>query len=155
MSLSKWAIGTLAFAFGLAGAAPAAAQNIQVEHSGNVYHVAVCAHGNPFGTARCHAHVVTDSRGNTINGKSNPNASSAPSGYGPSDLRSAYGITSNGSTTTIAIVDAYGYTNAEADLGKYRAQFGLPACTTANGCFKKLNQTGQQGNYPSNNTGWE
>ena len=155
MSLSKWAIGALAFAFGIAGAVPAAAQNVQVEHSGNVYHVAVCAHGNPSGTARCHAHVVTDSRGNPINGKLNPNATSAPSGYGPTDLHSAYNITGNGSTTTIDIFDDYCYTNAEADLGKYRAQFGLPACTTANGCFKKLNQNGQQGNYPSINTGWE
>src|SRR5206468_8748476 len=29
-----------------------------------------------------------------------------------------------------------------------------PACTTANGCFKKLNQNGVQGSYPRNNTGW-
>jgi subtilase family serine protease len=154
MSMSKWAMCALAFAFGIVGATPAAAQNAPVEHSGNVYHVAVCAHGNPNGTARCHAHLVTDARGNPINGKVNPNAGGTPSGYGPSDLRSAYNITSNGSATTIAIVDAYGYTNAEADLGKYRAQFGLPACTTANGCFKKLNQNGQQGNYPAVNIGW-
>ena len=40
------------------------------------------------------------------------------------------------------------------DLATYRAQFGLPACTTANGCFKKVNQNGVQGNYPRANTGW-
>ena len=79
-----------------------------------------------------------------------------PSGYGPTDLRSAYAITGSGSSSTvIAIVDADGYSNAEADLGVYRSQFGLPACTTANGCFKKVNQAGVQGSYPSNNTGWE
>jgi len=76
-----------------------------------------------------------------------------PAGYGPSDLRSAYAITTDG-TTTIAIVDAYGYANAESDLAVYRAQYGLPACTTANGCFKKVNQSGQQSNYPRDNTGW-
>jgi subtilase family serine protease len=81
----------------------------------------------------------------------NPNAT--PGGYGPSDLRSAYKITGDG-TATIAIVDAYGYTNAEADLATYRSQYGLPACTTANGCFKKLNQSGVQGNYPRMDTGW-
>jgi subtilase family serine protease len=54
----------------------------------------------------------------------------------------------------IAIVDAYGYDNAEQDLGTYRSMYGLPACTTANGCFKKVNQSGQQGNYPRQNTGW-
>jgi subtilase family serine protease len=79
-----------------------------------------------------------------------------PSGYGPSQLRSAYAVTGSGSSaTTVAIVDAYGYSNAETDLGTYRSQFGLPACTTANGCFKKLNQNGVQGSYPANNTGWE
>src|SRR5438034_1322692 len=100
--------------------------------SGNVFHRAVCARGNPNGTARCHAHVVTDAQGNPRNGRLSSNAT--PGGYGPSDLRSAYNITSSGSGTTVAIVDAYGYTNAESDLAVYRAQYGLPACTTANGC---------------------
>ena len=51
------------------------------------------------------------------------------SGVRPTDLRNAYGITADG-TATIAIVDAYGYTNAESDLAAYRAQFGLPpSCT--------------------------
>ena len=31
---------------------------------------------------------------------------------------------------------------------------GIPACTTANGCFKKLNQNGKQRNYPAQNIGW-
>ena len=56
--------------------------------------------------------------------------------------------------TVIAIVDAYGYNNAESDLAAYRAQYGLPACTTANGCFTKYNQNGQKGNYPNQNNGW-
>ena len=152
MRLGQCVLGAVALAFGVVGASPAAAQAVQVEHSGHVYHVAVCPHGNPHDTARCHAHIVTDAGGNPFNGKATPNAT--PSGYGPSDLRSAYNITSNGSGTTIAIVDAYGYPNAESDLATYRAQYGLPACTTANGCFKKLNQSGQQGNYPRANTGW-
>ena len=90
-------------------------------------------------------------QGKETDGQVTPNA--VPSGYGPADLRSAYNITANG-TTTIAIVDAYGYGNAEQDLAVYRAQYGLPACTTANGCFKKVNQNGVQGSYPAQNTGW-
>jgi subtilase family serine protease len=39
-------------------------------------------------------------------------------------------------------------------MGKYRSQYGLPACTTANGCFKKVNQSGVQGSYPPGNQGW-
>jgi subtilase family serine protease len=55
---------------------------------------------------------------------------------------------------TVAIVDAYDNPNAEADLGAYRSRFGLPACTTANGCFRKVNQRGQAGPYPAGNVGW-
>ena len=51
-----------------------------------------------------------------------------PRGYGPVELRNAYGITADG-TATIAIVDAFGYANAETDLATYRAQFGLGDCT--------------------------
>jgi subtilase family serine protease len=150
MNLRKWGFTALALACGaLAGTVASADQPL--ERSGNVYHKAVCAHGNPNGTARCHAHVVTDARGEEMDGQLSPNV--VPSGYGPNDLRSAYNITGNG-TTTIAIVDAYGYPNAESDLATYRAQYGLPACTTANGCFKKVNQNGVQGSYPATDTGW-
>ena len=66
-----------------------------------------------------------------------------PQGYGPTDLQGAYNLAaSGGSGQTIAVVDAYDAPNAEDDLAVYRAQYGLPACTTANGCFRKLNQTG-------------
>jgi subtilase family serine protease len=150
MNLRKWGITALALACGaLAGTVASADQPL--ERSGNVYHKVACARGNPNGTARCHAHIVTDARGEEMDGQVSPNV--VPSGYGPNDLRSAYNITGNG-TTTIAIVDAYGYPNAESDLATYRAQYGLPACTTANGCFKKVNQNGVQGSYPATDTGW-
>ncbi|WP_294073228.1 hypothetical protein [Sphingomonas sp.] len=144
----------LAGAVGVASAVPANAQSAQaIEHSGHTFHVAVCARHNAIGTARCFAHVVTDARGNPLNGKMNPNAVGAPSGYGPVDLRSAYKITTNG-TATIAIVDSGGYSKAESDLGVYRSQYGLPACTTANGCFRKVNQSGGTSSYPRDDTGW-
>ena len=78
-----------------------------------------------------------------------------PSGYGPSDLRSAYALTATGSASqTVAIVDAYDDPNAESDLAAYRTQYGLPACTTANGCFRKVNQSGAASPLPAANTGW-
>jgi subtilase family serine protease len=113
-----------------------------------VKHARVCAGPAPEGEARCHAHLVMNDSGQVM-------AALTPSGYSPSDLRSAYNVTGTGaSSTVIAIVDAFGYPNAESDLGTYRSQFGLPACTTANGCFKKVNQRGVQGSYPTTNTGW-
>ncbi len=135
----------------LGGTQGASAQVVQ--RSGNVFHVAVCPGPVALGTARCHAHVVTDIRGVPIVRK--VTAQALPSGYGPSDLHSAYNVSGTGSqTTVIAIVDAYGYNNAESDLATYRSKFGLPPCTTSNGCFKKVNQNGVQGSYPRQNTGW-
>src|SRR4051812_6769149 len=91
MYLRHWGPVALAFAFAATGS-PAAADNVAIEHSGRVFHVAVCPRGNPANTARCFAHQVTDARGNPINGKANPSAAT-PSGYGPSQLQSAYGLT--------------------------------------------------------------
>ncbi len=76
-------------------------------------------------------------------------------GYGPTDLISAYKLPSStkGSGQIVGIVDAQDDPNAEADLAVYRSNFGLTACTTANGCFKKVNQTGGT-NYPAPDPGW-
>ncbi len=103
------------------------------------------------GTARCHALLRTDAA-------ARPHATTgAPSGYAPADLQSAYALAassaSGGAGATVAIVDAYDDPNAESDLGVYRAQFGLASCTTANGCFRKVNQTGGT-TPPSANGGW-
>ena len=109
-------------------------------------HARVCPSAAP-GTARCHSWV-------TVDGAGNPFATGGPSGYGPADLRDAYKITSNGSSSvTIAIVDAYDDPNAESDLAVYRSQFGLPECTTANGCFRKIDQNGGTA-YPRGDAGW-
>jgi hypothetical protein len=76
-----------------------------------------------------------------------------PSGYGPTNLASAYKLSAS-STATVAIIDAYDDPNAESDLATYRSTYGLPACTTANGCFKKVNQNGQASPLPTGDTGW-
>jgi subtilase family serine protease len=83
------------------------------------------------------------------------NPAVAVSGYGPSDLDSAYNVpTTLGSGKTVAIVDAYDDPNAASDLSTYRSNFGLPACTTANGCFTKVNQNGAASPLPAANSGW-
>jgi Subtilase family/NHL repeat len=71
-------------------------------------------------------------------------------GLSPSNLRSAYKIPeTGGSGQIVAIVDAYNDPNAESDLKVYRKEYGLPECTKANGCLKKINQKGEEANYPS------
>jgi hypothetical protein len=71
----------------------------------------------------------------------------APQGYGPDDLQAAYSLTkaakSNGFGAVVAIVDAFDDPQAEHDLAVYRAQYGLPPCTSANRCFQKVNQDGR------------
>ena len=109
---------------------------------------AVCP-SPPGAHARCHALVVTDAHGN-------PMATTAPTGLSPATIKSVYAFptgTTAGSGETVAIVDAYDDPTAENDLGVFSSQYGLPPCTTANGCFAKVNQNGGT-IYPSSDPGW-
>jgi hypothetical protein len=70
-------------------------------------------------------------------------AYASPRGFGADDLAAAYAIPATGpGTPTIAVVVAYGYPKLEADLAVYRAEFGLPPCTIANGCLRVVDQRG-------------
>jgi subtilase family serine protease len=89
-------------------------------------------------------------------------ATSGPTGLAPDTIKSVYAFPASstdpmsstaGQWKTIAIVDAYDDPTAESDLLTFSKQYGLPACTTANGCFQKVNQTGGT-KYPRTNSGW-
>ena len=109
--------------------------------------VQVCGTPTP-GRAACMAERRTDVR----SAPAGAVPAVAPVGYGPADLRQAYNLTAD-STQTVAIVDAFDDSTAESDLANYRFQYALPACTTSNGCFTKVGQTG--GTPPSaSNSGW-
>jgi len=74
--------------------------------------------------------------------------------FGPAQVRHAYGfdqVSNQGKGQTIGIVDAYDDANAEADLGVFSAQFSLPACTSSNGCFRKVYSNGSK---PASNANW-
>jgi subtilase family serine protease len=79
----------------------------------------------------------------------------APDGFGPSDLQNAYALPSAtaGKGQTVAIIDANDDPSAAADLAVYRSTFHLPACTTSNGCFRKVNQHGNA-KPPAADAGW-
>ncbi len=150
--MGRWNLAGIAIVASVVLGSTSIAYAGKVQVSRNVYHVNACSGPVAPGYARCFAHIVSDSRGNILGRQAAPNSYIS---YGPSDLRSAYNITGTGSpATTIAIVDAYGYPTAEADLAVYRSHFGLPACTTANGCFRKVNERGIQGLYPAYDIGW-
>jgi len=93
------------------------------------------------------------SRGVTVAGSSEP-----PAPGTPAYLQQAYDLgglsATAGAGDTVAIVDAYDSETAEADLQTFRAAYGLPACTTANGCFSKVNQDGHTTPLPENEREW-
>ena len=137
---------------GPAAAPTGASASAPVKTAAKTTHPAVrrlCSAATGKGVMHCNALVRTDLRPNTVQ----PDL--LPSGLGPADLVSAYKLPGGtaGSGQTVAIVDAYDDPNAESDLATYRSTYGLPACTTANGCFRKVNQTGGT-SYPTGDTGW-
>lgn len=89
-----------------------------------------------------------------------PDASGPGNGgaYDPDFLQSAYNLADIAATTgsgqTVAIVDAFDSPTAEADLAAYRGYFGLPPCTSASGCFRKVNQNGAASPLPGVDGGW-
>ena len=108
----------------------------------------LCEKSTTPGMMSCNARIRVNAAGGI-----QPLAS--PQGLSPADLQSAYKLnTAGGAGATIAIVDAQDAPTAEADLAVYRTKYGLPACTTANGCFKKVNQNGVAGSYPAADQGW-
>ena len=113
--------------------------------SSTAYSKRVCAHA-AAGYAACDARVRTDAN-------LKPMATQGPTGYSPTQLRGAYGITATGSsTTTVAVVDAYANPNAATDLAAYRSALSLPAL--APGQFKQMNQSGGAITTVTPDVGW-
>jgi subtilase family serine protease len=109
----------------------------------------VCAKTVERGHATCFAKVLVNTSSVVPNSASPP-----PGALTPSQVQDAYkltGLLSGG--RTVAIVDAYGYPKLARDLKIYRAQFGLPLCTKANGCLKVMNQNGGT-QLPAFDLGW-
>ncbi len=106
------------------------------------------------GGKRCFAKQVTSLNGQPM---AVPHAAAPPPGsLGPKELRAAYKLPqTGGGGRLVAIVDAFDAPNAEAEMNVYRQYYGIPPCTTANGCFRKLNQDGLPGPYPPGDAGWE
>ncbi len=101
------------------------------------------------GPLRCFARAIGPQ------GRSGPQIMAGPTGLGPSQIQSAYKLAGlSGGGRTVAIVDAYDDPNAASDLATYRSAYGLSACTTANGCFKQVNESGATSPLPSGDYGW-
>jgi hypothetical protein len=115
----------------------------------------VCPWPPRHGRVACLLLRRTDITDTDISATDGP-ARAKPAGYSPANLRSAYKLPGGtaGRGETVALVDAYDDPRAEADLAVYRKQYKLPPCTTANGCFRKVNQAGRQSHYPAPDADW-
>ena len=98
----------------------------------------ICAGGR----FRCFAQIQVGTNGQPLH-------FAGPSGLGATDLQDAYKLDATlDPGATIAIIDAFGYAKAEADLNVYRAQYGLGKCTVDNGCLTIVNQDGAASPLP-------
>jgi subtilase family serine protease len=110
----------------------------------------MCPWPPPNGEVSCLGLVRTDVRPR-LNG-----LGIVPEGWGPGDLQDAYDLPSDtaGDGRTVAIVDAYDDPYAESELATYRTAYGLPPCTTANGCFRKVNEDLKTSPLPAEDPEW-
>jgi MYXO-CTERM domain-containing protein len=84
----------------------------------------------------CKSYVLADVDGS-------PLAFASPQGFGADAIQAMYHIDpSLGDGVTVAVVDAYGYEELEADLAVYRAQYGMAECKLATGCLTIYNNDG-------------
>lgn len=81
-----------------------------------------------------------------------------PKGWGALQLERAYRLpVSRKSHATVAVSIAFDTPHLAHYLAVYRRQFGLPACTARNGCFRKVNQKGKARPLPPSGvrSGWD
>jgi hypothetical protein len=80
-------------------------------------------------------------------------AASSPQALTPAIIHAAYSLPTTGARgQVIAIVSAYDAPSIQKDLNAYDKRFGLPACTAANKCLRKLNEQGQPSPLPPADT---
>jgi subtilase family serine protease len=144
--------GALAVSALTAGTSGADAASPHLTHLSGLHAQRVCAKTPTAGHATCFAKVLVNKKG-AIPMATAPLASA----LSPDQLKAAYNLPAGATTITgptVAIVDAYGYPNLERDLSVYRSTYGMPACTTANGCLTIVDQNGGTA-YPRTDVGWD
>jgi hypothetical protein len=85
-------------------------------------------------------------------------AGGEPAGWGAREIESAYRLpVARNPHQTVAVVEAYDNPDLASYLATYRKQYGLPACTTADGCLRVVNEDGKTAPLPASGlgTGWD
>lgn len=138
-----------------AGAQAPATARTAAQEAGAGSVQAGCARAMGPGRAHCYLAVQ---RAATPSASATPCAVDEATGYSACNIQNAYGLKTlskkDGKGTTIAVVDAYDDPDAASNLATYRSDEHLSKCTTANACFKKVNEEGAEGDYPTPTGGW-
>nr|HEX4318508.1 S8 family serine peptidase [Kofleriaceae bacterium] len=101
------------------------------------------------GARRCLSYMKVDAAGRRVAPTFATPAANQLVEMTPSAIEAVYAIdTTVDPHATVAVIDAYGYSDLEADLASYRSMFGLPACTSASGCLTIVNQDGSASPLP-------
>jgi subtilase family serine protease len=118
---------------------------------------AACAPARP-GFARCYALWGPQATVNRAIAAGVTGAAATPKGWGAKNLESAYKLpVSRHPHQTVAVTIAYHTPHLAHYLAIYRKEYGLPACTSAGGCFRVVNQNGRKSPLPSSGkgSGWD
>jgi hypothetical protein len=87
-----------------------------------------------------------------------PAGAVAPQPFTAAYLQQAYDLTylsaTGGISDTVAVVDAYDDPTADTDLATFRQANGLPPCSVANGCLRKVNEQGETAPLPPADNDW-
>lgn len=112
----------------------------------------------PFGEARCLVLYRPQTSVNRAIAERLTGLAARPRGWGAKQLERVYRLPVNRrSHATVAISIAFDTPNLARYLAVYRKQFGLPACTVASDCFRKVNENGKARPLPISGvrSGWD
>ena len=118
---------------------------------------AACPTARP-GYARCFTLYRPQTSVNRAIAAGIPGRSSRPVGLTPREIEAAYRLpVSRNSHQTVAVSIAFDTPKLAQYLAHYRSFFGLPRCTVASGCFRKVNQRGKASPLPESGvgSGWD
>ncbi|HXS63566.1 MAG TPA: S8 family serine peptidase [Streptosporangiaceae bacterium] len=108
----------------------------------------------PAGEMRCYAVYRPQF---AVNAALAAGQSAGPAGLTPQQIEAAYRLpVSRRSRMTVAVSIAFNAPDLDSDLAFYRSFFHLPACTTASGCLRIVNQDGRASPLPASGVpnGW-
>jgi subtilase family serine protease len=110
------------------------------------------------GHARCFALYRQETAVNRAIAAGVRGAAAKPQGWSPKAIESAYRLpVSKNSHQTVAVSIAFDTPKLAQFLSTYRSHYGLPPCTAASGCFRKVNQRGKASPLPHSgvHSGWD